>query len=261
MRNAARLLLVLALSAVPLSQFSAVAQDAPPADTVIAVYDATASSECQIEVQVDDGPWTPVVCPPGTLIQAVEMPLADVLARGYSYITSSGDEEVDRQLAAELMAEVHYEVAPPSEEHEHASSAASYGGLLASTSALNLLVGHCTGSGGRVNVNGSYLVGPDWGTRYRAYWALGYSFEYDCDINAIRDRAKVGPSGYGQIRWRSSCADDCSWRGIVLVDDWTQVYAVDDYAPRGSTYYNYGELAACDSWFCTRYSGYWRMIP
>lgn len=96
------------------------------------------------------------------------MPLDEVLARGFSYIMFSGDEAVDRHLAAELTAEVHYAVAPPpSEEHEHATPVASYGGLLATTSAFNLLYGHCTGQP-RVNVNGSYLVGPLNGTRYRA---------------------------------------------------------------------------------------------
>jgi hypothetical protein len=258
MRNAALLLLVLVLGAVPLSQFSAAAQDAQTDSTVIAVYDATASSECQIEIQVNDGPWTPVACPPGTLIQAEEMPLDQVLARGYSYIPISGDEAVDRQLALDLMAAVHYAVAPPpSGEHEHGAPVASYGRLLGASSASNLLYGHCYGEP-RVNVNGSYLVGPEGGTRYRAYWALGYSFELDCDLFSIRDRAKVGPSGYGQIRWGFSCADNCSNRNRILVDDWTPVYAVDDWAPEDTTYFNYGYLASCN-YFCTSYSGWWKM--
>ena len=257
MRNAARLLLILVLGAVPISQFPAFAQDALPGSTVIAVYDATAFSECQVEIQVDDGPWTPVFCPPGTLIQAEKMPLDEALARGYSYFPLTGEENLDMQLAVALMEQVHYAVAPPAPSLEHITQLAFSGGH-SMAAASNLLQAFCNGT--RYNVNGSYLVGPVTGTRYRAYWAIGYTVTTNCTLGSIRDRAKVGPSGYGEIRWQYSCAQGgstCSSRNIVLIDEWTQVYAVASSAPYGSEYRNYGTFSDC--WVCTSYYGWWTM--
>lgn len=162
----------------------------------------------------------------------------------------------EQEVPGLVMADVHYAVAPAPSVEEQSDTALS-GGSLASTSALNLLLSHCSTYVGRVNVNGSYLVGPEGGTRYRAYWALGYYREFHCWFSAIRDRAKVGPSGYGQIRWQGSCAGDtCSRRDIVLVDDWTPVYSVSDYAAEGSRYTNLGRMANCSGFFCTDYSGW-----
>lgn len=168
----------------------------------------------------------------------------------------SGDLELDHQLAAELMDDLHYAVSPAPGVEEY-SGAANTIGSIASASSLNSLFTHCYGRGGRVNVNGSYLVGPEGGTRYRAYWAMGYSIYVHCDVGAIRDRAKVGPSANGQVRWQGSIVgDDTSQRGIVLYEDWTPVYQVTDYAQLGERYINLGRKAGCSSFFCTDYSGY-----
>lgn len=212
------------------------AQQAPG---VLIAWDATNHVSCTLQIQKGKGPWTQITCPAGSVIAVSPTTSDGALSWAESYQSSrtverTGDEAKDNANADLLVSELRADIR------------ATSGGVSA--------LGGCDGE--RRNVSGSYVVSVG-STAARTYYALGYTVAVSCDVTAVRDRGKVGPSNSGRVLWLESCSRgsaQCSFRGITLTGNWTSILDVPS-SVEGNEYRHISRLTPCAA--CTRYYGLW----